>query len=170
MARVNQANRSPSRLVSVTAVDPIGAIGRPPTSFLIKILPDSVLAMAKSEKAIHRLLRRLNNGAPPEQPLLDLSVAGLRTYVGKQAFPKRLTDDDLRAIHTPTLVLFGEQSPVNDAARAAERCRTLIRDVETEVVSDVGHMLPVEQPTLFTGRVLRFIEQVDVRQTGTTVT
>jgi pimeloyl-ACP methyl ester carboxylesterase len=165
---LNQASRSSDRLVSVTAVDPIGAIGRPSLAFMIKIVPDSVLALAKSEKAIHRLLRRLNNGTPPEQPLLDLSVTGLRSYVGKQPFPKRLTDDDLRAIHTPTLVLFGEQSPVNRARRAAERSRDLIANVEIEVVPDAGHMLPVERPGLFTSRVLGFIDEIDALSSGDT--
>ena len=97
-------------------------------------------------------------------------MTGLRTYVGKQPFPKRLTDDDLRAIHTPTLILFGEKSPVNNAHRAAERSRNLIADVETEVVPDAGHMLPVEQPTLFTSRVLASSNRSTPRQTGTTVT
>ena len=73
---------------------------------MVKIVPDSVLALAKSEKAIHRLMARLNNGAVPGQPLLDLSVAGLRTFVAKQPFPKRMTDDELRRITVPTLLLL----------------------------------------------------------------
>ncbi len=164
---LNQASRSSGRLVSLIAVDPIGAIGRPSATFMLKIVPDSVLAMAKSERAIHRLLRRLNNGTPVEQPLLDLSVAGLRTYVGKQPFPKRLSDDDLRAIHTPTLILFGQKSPVNNVDRAVARAHVLVAGVATEIVPDAGHMLPVERPTVFTNRVLRFIDEIDRRSPGT---
>jgi pimeloyl-ACP methyl ester carboxylesterase len=160
---LNQASRSPGHLASVTAVDPIGAIARPSAAFMLTIVPDSILAMAKSERAIHRLLRRLNRGAPVEQPLLDLSVAGLLTYVGKQPFPKRLTEDELRAIHTPTLIFFGEKSPVNRAHHAVARSHDLIADLATEVVPDAGHMLPVEQPTAFTNRVLGFIEEIDRR-------
>jgi pimeloyl-ACP methyl ester carboxylesterase len=156
---LNQASRSPDRLLSVTAVDPIGAIGRPSTAFMIKIVPDSVLALAKSDRAIHRLLRRLNNGTTPAQPLLDLSMTGLRSYLGKQPFPKRLTDDDLRAIVTPTLVLLAERSPVNRVHQAVARARDLLANVETDVVPDTGHMVPVERPALFTDRVLRFIDE-----------
>ena len=164
---LNHASRSSNQLLSVTSVDPIGALGRPPATFMLKIVPDSALAMAKSERAIHRLLRRLNNGAPVEQPLLDLSVTGLRTYVGKQPFPKRLTDDDLRAIHTPILILFGRKSPVNDVRRAVTRAHDLVAGVATEIVPDAGHMLPVDQPTVFTKRVLGFIEEIDGRSPGT---
>ncbi len=158
---LNQARRSPSRLASITAVDPPGAIGRGHLTFLITIIPDSILALAKSDPALHRLLRRLNNGTVPSQPLLDLSVAGLRTFIAKQPYPKRMTDEALRAITTPTLLLFCEHSPVNHARRATERSRELLANVATEVIPDAGHMLPVEKPELFTSRVLTFIDAVD---------
>ena len=74
-----------------------------------------------------------------------------------------MTDDVLRMIDTPTLLLFGERSPVNHAQRARERSRRLIANVETEVIPDAGHMLPVEMPELFTTRVLRFIHDIDTR-------
>ena len=130
-------------------------------TFLIKIIPDSVLALAKSDPALHRLLRRLNNGTLPTEPLLELSVAGLRTFIAKQPYPKRMTDEALRAITTPTLLLFGEESPVNHARRASERSRHLLPNVAAEVIPDAGHMLPVEKPELFTSRVLTFIDAID---------
>ncbi|MCU1426757.1 MAG: hydrolase or acyltransferase (alpha/beta hydrolase superfamily)-like protein, partial [Actinomycetia bacterium] len=130
---------------------------------MIKMLPDSVLAKAKSERALHRLLRRLNNGEPMQQPLLDLCVAGLRTFRLEQPFPKRMSDTALASIRTPTLLLFGDASPVNHAAQAARRARRLLPDVQSEVVADGGHMLPIENPELFTGRVLGFICEVDGR-------
>jgi pimeloyl-ACP methyl ester carboxylesterase len=161
---LNQARRSPDRLASITAFDPPGALGRPSSAFVIKILPDSLLAkFAKSDKALHRLIRLLNNGTLPAQPLLELSVAGLRTFRAQQPYPKRMSDDVLRMIDTPTLLLFCERSPVNRAERASERSRRLIADVETEVIPDAGHMLAVEKPELFTTRVLRFIHDVDTR-------
>ena len=39
--------------------------------------------------------------------------------------------------------------------------RDLIAGVTTEVIPDVGHMLPVEQPALFARQVLDFIRDVD---------
>lgn len=160
---LNQACRSPDRLASIVSVDPVGALGRGSIAFLITIVPDSLLAMAKSDAALHRLLRRLNNGVLPAPPLLELSVAGLRTFVAKQPLPKRLTDQELRQIPRPVLLLFCGESPVNDARRASQRAGRLIANVTTELVPDAGHMLPVEQPELFTARVLRFIHDVDTQ-------
>jgi pimeloyl-ACP methyl ester carboxylesterase len=158
---LNQAHRSSNGIASVTSVDPVGALGRPKTSFMIRILPDSLMAMAGSEKALHRLLGRLNNGAVPAQPLLDLSVAGLRTFVAKQPFPKRMSNDELRSINVPTLLLLCEYSPVNDAPRAAARAHRCISEIDVEVVSNSGHLLPIEHPEQFTRRVLSFIDDLD---------
>jgi pimeloyl-ACP methyl ester carboxylesterase len=160
---LNQARRSPDRLASITSVDPAGAIGRAKGTFLVEILPDSVLALAKSDTALHRLLRRLNNGTVPAQPLLELSVAGLRTFRARQPYPKRMTDQDLRSISTPALLLFCERSPVNRALPAARRSRQLIANAAAEIIPDAGHMLPVEKPELFTNRVLSFIHDIDIR-------
>jgi pimeloyl-ACP methyl ester carboxylesterase len=158
---LNQARHSSNGIASITCVDPVGALGRPKTTFMIKIVPDSLLALAKSQKAIHRLLGLLNNGAVPAQPLLELSVAGLRTFVAKQPFPKRMSDEVLRSITLPTLVLLCECSPVNDARRAAERARRCIPKVQVEVFADSGHMLPIEHPEQFTQRVLSFVDSLD---------
>ncbi|MDP9333460.1 MAG: alpha/beta hydrolase [Actinomycetota bacterium] len=165
---LNQALRSPDRIASITSVDPPNAIGTPRARFFVKMAPDSVLAsLAKSDKALHRLLRLLNNGTVPSQPLLDLSVAGLRTFRGKQPFPKRMTDAELRSIDVAALLFFGERSPVNQARKAADRIRRCIPQAEIEVVPDAGHMLPVEKPELFTRRVLTFIHRVDINDPAT---
>jgi pimeloyl-ACP methyl ester carboxylesterase len=159
---LNQARYSPDRLASITSIDPPGAIGRPRSTFVVKMVTDSVLAkFAKSDKALHRLLRLLNNGILPAQPVLDLSVLGLRTFRARQPFPKRMTDEELRRLNIPALLLFGERSPVNHARRAAQRSRRCIPNVETEVVPDAGHMLPIEKPELFTRRVLSFVNAID---------
>ncbi len=159
---LNQAVRVPDRIASVTSVDPPGAILRPRAKLMIQIAPDAILAtVGKSDRALIRMLRLLNNGSVPTQPLLDLSVAGLRTFRGKQPPPRRLTDAQLSSIRIPTLVLFGSHSPLTNSARAAERLRHLVADVEVEVVPEGGHMLPVEKSDLFNHRVLQFIDAVD---------
>jgi pimeloyl-ACP methyl ester carboxylesterase len=159
---LNQALRSPERLASITSVEPPGAIAK--MKFNVKMLPDGVLAkFAHSDAALHRLLRMLNNGAALPQPTVDLATAWFRTFVPKQPFPGRLNDEELRSIRTPTLLLFGERSLVTDPARAVERARRLIANVEAEIVGDAGHMLPVEKPDVFNSRLLTFIDSLDRR-------
>jgi pimeloyl-ACP methyl ester carboxylesterase len=157
---LNHACRSPAHLASVTAVDPPGAIVRTRARFMLEILPDAMLAkVAKSDAALHRLLRKLNNGTLPEQPLLDLSVAGLRTFIGKQPRPRRLSDSELASIRIPTYLLIGARSPLTDAPQAVDRVCSLIPDVDAEIIPDAGHMVPNEHPALFNEHVLRFLDR-----------
>ncbi len=154
---LNQARRMPDRVVSVTSIDPPGAIGR--MKMNVDFLPDAAMAMfAKSDPALHRLLKKLNNGKLPPEVIVDLSVAGLRNFVLKQPFPKRMSDEELASIACPTLLMIGDRSPVTNAARAIERVQRLMPNVQVEVVPDAGHMIPVEHGSQFNDRVLRFID------------
>ncbi len=159
---LNQVCRASDRLASVTAVDPPGAFIRMRARLMFEFLPDALLAkVAKSDPALHRLLRRLNNGRLPDQPLLDLSVAGLRTFVGKLPRPRQMSDAELASIAVPSCLLIGDRSPLTDAQRAVDRARRLVQNVDTEIVPDTGHMLPVENPVVFNERVLDFIGRID---------
>jgi pimeloyl-ACP methyl ester carboxylesterase len=107
------------------------------------------------------LLARLNNGVEPPEVVRDLAIAGLRTFTSKAPRPKRMRDDELRSIATPTLLLLCEASPVNRARQASERAARLMPNVKVAVVSGAGHMLPVEQSEDFTSRLLAFVDTVD---------
>jgi pimeloyl-ACP methyl ester carboxylesterase len=159
---LNQAISAPDRLASVTAVDPIGALGRPKVSFMVGMVPDALRAkLGRSDDALHRLLARLNGGRLPEPPLLDLSVAGLRTFVAVQPVPKRLPDAELRRIRTPALFMFGSESPVNDPEKATGRVTRCVPGAQVDVVPGAGHMLPVQMPERFATTLLGFVESVD---------
>jgi pimeloyl-ACP methyl ester carboxylesterase len=159
---LNQAQRAPGRLASVAVIDPPSAIGAAQVRPMLAMVPDAARAkFAKSDVALRRLLARMNNGAEPPQPVLDLAIAGLRSFKSNAPRPKKLDDDELHSVRTPTLVLLCEHSPINHPRRAAERARRLIPDVDVEVVAGAGHMLPVEQSREFTSRLLAFIDRVD---------
>ncbi len=67
------------------------------------------------------------------------------------------TDDELRALEAPTLVLLGERSVLLPARTASARVKELIPRVCAEIVPDVGHGVPLEAPELVNERILRFI-------------
>lgn len=163
---LNQAARAAERLASVTAIDPPGAITRARTRFMLEILPDALLAkLTKSDRPLLRLLQKLNDGVVPAEPLLGLSVTGLRCFIGRLPRPRRVTDTELASISTPTLLLIGERSPLTNSRAAVARARQHIAKLDADIVSGAGHMLPVQNPAIFNERLLRFIDAVN-GQTG----
>lgn len=84
---------------------------------------------------------------------LELTLRHFRT----QRNPGRLTDDELRRIGVPILVLMGDQECFFDARRAVARAKALIPDVVAEVVPNAGHAMTMDQPEYLAHRVMEFL-------------
>lgn len=87
---------------------------------------------------------------------LELTLKHFRT----QRNPGLLTEDELRRVASPTLVLMGEHERFFDPHRAIARAQALIPGlVAAEVVPHAGHMMTVDQPEYLKARVERFLRE-----------
>jgi pimeloyl-ACP methyl ester carboxylesterase len=76
-----------------------------------------------------------------------------------QGNPGQLTDDELRQITSPLLVLMGEYERVFKPQTAVERARSLIPGlISAEIVPNAGHLMAVDQPDWLKQRLLKFIQ------------
>jgi len=159
---MNQARHARARLLSVTAIDPPAAVGRPPLGLVAAMARGAIAGrIGRSDDALYPPLRLLHNGALPEAALLELSVASIRGFVVPIALPRRFSDSELAAFTTPMLYLVGGNTPVVNARRAAERVQRLVPSIDTAVVAGAGHALPLERPVEVNERILRFLDKVD---------
>src|SRR5215475_6891334 len=116
---MNQALRAPGRLASITLLDPAG---------LTKLdarfwwwLSISGLATLTPMPLRRRLARWLDSPAMLEPELMTLMWAGTRGYHAEPKFPDVLTDDELRAITVPVLLVTGTRSALITPAQAHAR-------------------------------------------------
>jgi pimeloyl-ACP methyl ester carboxylesterase len=116
---MNQAIRAPARVASVTLLDPAG---------LTKLdarfwwwLSISGLATLTPMPIRRRLARWLDSPAMLEPELMTLMWAGTRGYRAEPKFPAILTDDELRAIDVPVLLITGARSALITPAQARAR-------------------------------------------------
>ena len=116
---MNQAIRAPGRVASVTLLDPAG---------LTKLdarfwwwLTISGLATLTPMPLRRRLARWLDSPTMLERELTTLIWAGSRGYVMEPKFPAVLTDDELRAIDVPALLIAGARSALLTPAQARAR-------------------------------------------------
>jgi pimeloyl-ACP methyl ester carboxylesterase len=72
--------------------------------------------------------------------------------------PCTFSDKDLRQIQQPVLLLIGDQDRLNPP-KALERARRTISKLESEVISQAGHFLNMEQPEAVNGRILKFLAE-----------
>jgi pimeloyl-ACP methyl ester carboxylesterase len=116
---MNQAIRAPGRVASLTLLDPAG-LTKLDTRFWVW-LSISGLATLAPMPLRRRLGRWLDNPTMTERELLTLMWAGIRGYRMEPKFPGVLTDDELRAITVPVLLVTGARSAMLTPAEARAR-------------------------------------------------
>ncbi|HYO74070.1 MAG TPA: alpha/beta hydrolase, partial [Archangium sp.] len=98
---------------------------------------------------------------PVDERRIDYLVVAFKNH--RSAKPMRLpvfSDEELRSIRTPTLVLIGEREVLYpDAAAAAESARSLIPGVTVERIPNAGHALFYDRPELVNRRIVEFLSR-----------
>jgi len=128
---MNQAIRAPRRVATITLLDPAG---------LTKLdarfwwwLSISGLATLTPMPLRRRFARWLDSPAMLEPELMTLMWAAIRGYRMEPKFPAVLTDDELRAIDVPVLLITGARSALLTPAEARAR-GSLIPHAEVAIV------------------------------------
>lgn len=85
-------------------------------------------------------------------------MALLLRHFKTQANPGQLTDEELRRIAAPVLLLIGEQERLFQPQVMAGRARRLIPGlVAAEIIPNAGHLLPADQPEALKRHALAFL-------------
>jgi len=93
--------------------------------------------------------------------MLDLMYLGMKHF----RFPPEtarvklnaFSDDELRILPVPVLLLIGENEVIYDAAKALDRARQFIPNFEGELVPDCSHEMSASQHRFVDARVLDFL-------------
>ena len=73
-------------------------------------------------------------------------------------FAKLLTDEQLRSLNLPILFLSGENEIVYSVKKATRRLQSLAPNVETQIVKNAGHDLPIARPKEVNQAILNFLD------------
>ena len=96
------------------------------------------------------------------RPIFDLMYLGLKHFrvppETLHALPTAVSDDDLRAMRVPVLLLFGDRERIYDPAAALARACRLIPDCRGELVPRSSHDMCFSQRRLVDARVLDFLD------------
>ena len=106
---------------------------------------------------------------PGEQdagPLLHLMYLGVKHFRTPQDTLRvnaearnPLSDDELRSLHMPVLLLFGDNEVIYDSTQALDRARRLIPDVQGNLIPDCRHDMCFRQRRIVDARVVDFLKK-----------
>jgi pimeloyl-ACP methyl ester carboxylesterase len=116
---MNQAIRAPGRVASITLLDPAG-LTKLDARFWLWLSVSGLAALTPMPLRRH-LARWLDSPAMLQPELMTLMWAAIRGYHAEPKFPGVLTDDELRAIDVPVLLIAGARSAMLTPAEARAR-------------------------------------------------
>ncbi|GAA0379904.1 hypothetical protein Acor_01380 [Acrocarpospora corrugata] len=154
----NQAVRAPQRVASISLLDPANTLGRVPAGLFLRTIP--ALLPVTSSWAMPRFLQWVNGGdpVPEDDPVARVISANLQHYRVALPPPAYFSDDQLRSITVPALVLVGGRSVIHNPRRAFDRARALIPNVQAELWPHATHSIAGQCATEVNARILRFLE------------
>ena len=106
--------------------------------------------------------------------VLEMVYLGLKHFLmpleTARVMPAVVSDEALRTMKMPTLLLIGEHEVISDPARALRRARRLIPDFEGELVPGCRHDMCSSRHEIVDARVLAFLKKTrtDDRAAATT--
>jgi len=96
-----------------------------------------------------------------DKPIVELMYLGLKHFrmptQTVRVLPTVHSDEELRSLRMPTLVLFGDREVICDPGAALARARRLIPDCQGELVAGARHEMSASRYGVVDARVLDFL-------------
>lgn len=157
---LNLAIHSPQRVERLVLLSPAPAILRLRMQLLLRMLPIFVRPTSAMFYRYFQWLTTMPLDKDRPHPLIEQMMLGALSYKPQElsfGVVTVFTNDELRQIDKPTLLLVGEREVVYDPVKALERARRLMPQVEAELIAGGGHLFPVDQAAATNARILKFL-------------
>jgi pimeloyl-ACP methyl ester carboxylesterase/membrane protease YdiL (CAAX protease family) len=129
-----------------------------------------LMVLIPTRALVNSFMRWLGFTGIGTQPVLDLMYLGLKHFrvpvETSRVMPTVFSDDELRAIRVPTLLLIGDHEVISDPAKALARARRLIPDFHGELVPRSRHEMCVSQYQIVDPTVLDFLKRTRTDDRG----
>ncbi|PKP43038.1 MAG: hypothetical protein CVT95_12345, partial [Bacteroidetes bacterium HGW-Bacteroidetes-12] len=82
-----------------------------------------------------------------------------------QVFPKVFSDDELRRIKTPTLLIFGNKEVIYNYESAGNRAKHLVENLSLKIINNGNHITAATNSDLVNKEIISFLmEQKHAQQ------
>jgi pimeloyl-ACP methyl ester carboxylesterase len=153
---------APARVQKLVLLSPGGGFIPMVRQFSLRGL---LMVWFPSRFTVNSFMRWLGFSVRPGQtdarPVLELMYLGLKHFRMRpetlRVPPVLFSDDQLRAMRVPTLLLIGDHEVICDPATALARARRLFPDIRCELVPGPRHDMCFSQHAVVDARVLDFL-------------
>jgi pimeloyl-ACP methyl ester carboxylesterase len=169
---LNYALGAPERLNKIALLSPAGGFLPLVKQFYVRgMLTNLIPTRSMMESFVGWMVYEENMRDPSTRLIMNCLTDQM--YLGSRYFrqPEEMSrflprvlqnpfsDEELRGMRVPTLLLIGQQEALYDSAAALERARRLIPDFEGELLPRANHEMTVSKHEIVDRRVLEFLER-----------
>lgn len=150
----------PARVDKTVLLAPFGSLARcaPAVLFFLKVGPYLPMGPPGS-----LALRMMSPGYQFDDDFARQFILGGRYFKAADprvsVFPKPFTEEELRSIQTPVLLLVGDGESTFDPRDAVAQAQRCIPRVEATLLPGIGHMIAMEASDIVNAAMLRFLQQ-----------
>jgi pimeloyl-ACP methyl ester carboxylesterase len=149
---LNMALAYPSRLRKMVLLAPAASIY--PMGFLANLGLRLPMKLRPPARFVFKMIA--SRGTVFDKSFIHLMEMVTRYCVPALMFPTVYTDEELKQIALPTLLLIGAEEKIYHPKRAIGRAQQLMPDLKAEIIPSVGHTLNLEQPEIINAVILKF--------------
>jgi pimeloyl-ACP methyl ester carboxylesterase len=145
---LNYAIAAPSRVRRIALLSPAGSFLPLTRNFTVRAVAMTLFpARFIVEKFLHWLTYEGNLRDPEvrrlDQLMVDLMYLGMKNFRmhpdTMKVEPIAFSDDELRGVRAPVLLLMGEQEVIYDPVAALARAKRLVPNLQGELISRASH-------------------------------
>jgi pimeloyl-ACP methyl ester carboxylesterase len=159
---LNFAMTAPERVLKLVVLSPAACYQPLVRQFVFRMMP---MVLSPSRLTVNFLFGWMGyKDAPGDKVsrcVLDLAYLGLKHFrmppESSQIRPSVFSDDELRALTIPVLLLIGDREVIYDPAKALDRAFRLIPNLEGELVPNCNHDMCTSQHQIVDARALDFL-------------
>lgn len=144
---------APQRVIKLVLMAPASLLSIRPSFFLRMasvFLPAFILSREAKQQVL--LGAYTPNAAPVIGQMLTSTDFRYSMYL-----PPNHTDEELKQVKAPTLLLLGDQEVIYNAGAALKRAATFIPNLQTRLIPGAGHALNFDQPEMVNQSILEFL-------------
>ncbi len=154
----------PERVRKVVLISPAATFVQMWAWWLRLLVPAHMIApVIRSERMVHAAYGWLWQGFPVDECYARLksisTVAGYPRYrpTRNSAAPRVFSDDELRRIRNPVLLLIGDHDVIYKPEEAIRRATRLVPGLKAEIVPNANHCAQYTAPEFVNARILDFL-------------
>jgi len=77
-----------------------------------------------------------------------------------QVFPAVMTDQQLKQIQTPTLLIYGGKEVIYDYSLAIQRAKQTLQKIDVEIIPEANHITGASRPDITNDVILKFLGSI----------